>query len=84
LRTPAATSGAPYHIDESANHDDDGDHDGHDRDCGGGKDHGRESSERDCPTQGLFSVRATLDQRGSKGAAPSRNLRVSADAVGYV
>ena len=67
MRTPATTSGAPHDVDESANHDDDRDHDGHDRDSGGGKDHGRESSEGNCLTQGLFARRATLDQRGSKG-----------------
>jgi hypothetical protein len=39
LRTASPTSGAAYDVDESANHDDDGDDDRHDRDGGGGYDH---------------------------------------------
>jgi hypothetical protein len=71
LRAPATTSGAPHDVDEPANHDDDGDHDGHDRDGGGGKDHGRECSERNCVTRRTgardLARSATLDQCGSKG-----------------
>ena len=39
-RTGSATSGAAHDVNESANHDDDGDDDRNDRDGGSGYDHG--------------------------------------------
>jgi hypothetical protein len=40
LRTASPTSGAAHDVHESADHDDDGDDDRHDRDGGCGYDHG--------------------------------------------